>query len=644
MAGPSAEDLARLAELEAALAAERARAEAAVSSAAAASPEAVLRVFLHGAPVPPLVCDPPSTFRVPVQEKRAAEPHVCGECAEKTAALEAEKAARAAAEAGKAEAEAALAEAIRRAEADVAEATRRAKEAAAKAAAALAEEMAAGLAAAEAAAEAAAAAALAEQAAAALVAAEAAAAALAAAEKDVAEWRRRAEAAEAALAAGAEGSAAQLLAAEAGRAELVARLAAADAGWTAEAKAAEQARAGTAASEAARAEEQVAAAAARAAAAAQLAAVEAARAEVEARLAATEEARQQDAAAAGGALQKRAVGEQRLVAAVKTLKTDSKKNAAEATKMKQVATEAAVQLKRALADGRVKAESALAGRAGLESDLAALREQVVVVERVKEKAAAQRRELTHYAQTAFWSGSCEASFGVQISGWLDKMSVEKSKDDRDETAKQMAKKHAKLGKNFARDMLDRTWKKRWFVLSGGCLYYFKGPDDTSADPKGTMFLHRCRLSAAAFPAHSAARSGRGNMYVTELDGTGDDRMSIRVEGATVALNLKVRTADRQRSPAPPKARALPGVVCCPACWRAEMRFAGRVFRRRTRLSVLRGAPPCRSTLRSASTASSAGPSQAGRRRPTTLPRLPRTLHLTFPCRSFGCESSAGHHV
>eukprot|EP01052_Picozoa_sp_SAG31_P037355 SAG31_NODE_4811_length_2942_cov_1.685192_1_plen_106_part_10 len=90
---------------------------------------------------------------------------------------------------------------------------------------------------------------------------------------------------------------------------------------------------------------------------------------------------------------------------------------------------------------------------------------------------------------------------LQISGWLDKMSVEKSKDNRDETAKQLAKKQSKQAKNFARDFLDRTWKKRWFVLSGGCLYYFKSPDDVSADPKGLIFLHRARLFAAAFPSH-----------------------------------------------------------------------------------------------------------------------------------------------
>ena len=51
---------------------------------------------------------------------------------------------------------------------------------------------------------------------------------------------------------------------------------------------------------------------------------------------AAEAARVEERAVAGGAMQQRAAGEQRLASAVKTLKVDSKRHAADAAKMKQV--------------------------------------------------------------------------------------------------------------------------------------------------------------------------------------------------------------------------------------------------------------------------------------------------------------------
>jgi hypothetical protein len=255
---------------------------------------------------------------------------------------------------------------------------------------------------------------------------------------------------------------------------------------------------------------------------------------------------------------------QQLAKQLMVARGERQKSAAEAARLKQLVQQAVAQAKAAVVDGRAKVDSAMAGRADLDRQLATLRDSATVVNTIREQAAVMQDELTHYSQTAYWSGSCTAGYGVQMSGWLDKMSVEKSKDMRDETAQQMAKKQGKLAKNFARDFMDRTWKKRWFVLSGGCLYYFKGPNDVTADPKGVVFLHRARLHAAAFPT-GMSKSGRGDRYVTPL-GQGDDQLSIRVEGATVALNLKAANEDERIAWGVRLQKHIAFCEYCEQCW------------------------------------------------------------------------------
>ena len=218
-------------------------------------------------------------------------------------------------------------------------------------------------------------------------------------------------------------------------------------------------------------------------------------------------------------------------------------SAAEAAKLRSTVREVTRQAKAAVEDGRVKAESALLGRVSLVEEQLTARSQLLSLSDARDEITAAASDMAHYAMTAFWGGTATLPYGVQISGWLDKMSVEKSKDLREDTAGQVAKKHSKQAKNWGRDMLDRTWKKRWFVLSGACLYYYKSPDDTSANPKGVLFLHNARIRAASFPVGRQqwrqGSSGHGVKFVEAL-GQGDDPMCIRVEGHSVALNLKTK--------------------------------------------------------------------------------------------------------
>ena len=215
----------------------------------------------------------------------------------------------------------------------------------------------------------------------------------------------------------------------------------------------------------------------------------------------------------------------------------------EAATLRATVREVTRQAKAAVEDGRIKAESAFLGRVGLSEEQQAARVQLKSLSQERDDLSTAAGAMVHYAATAFWSGNCAMPYGVQMSGWLDKMSGEKSKDKREGTGSQVAKKQAKQAKNWGRDMLDRTWKQRWFVLSGGCLYYFKSPDDASADPKGILFLHNACIQAAAFPSAPdqwwQGSSGRGSKFVQEL-GQGDDLMSIRLEGQSVSLNLRCK--------------------------------------------------------------------------------------------------------
>lgn len=232
--------------------------------------------------------------------------------------------------------------------------------------------------------------------------------------------------------------------------------------------------------------------------------------------------------------------------AVASARQSEKEAAASATEVDQLhhtVREITRQAKAAVEDGRVKVESAALGREALLQEQVLARMQLDAVATERSELAASAHDLVHYAMTAFWAGNATLPYGAQISGWLEKMSVEKSKDKRDDTAGQVAKKHSKQAKNWGRDMLDRTWKRRWFVLSGGCLYYYKSPEDASANPKGYIFLHNAQIRAAAFPSTAGqwwqGASGHGAKFVREL-GEGDDLLSIRVVGHSVSLNLRAQ--------------------------------------------------------------------------------------------------------
>ena len=104
----------------------------------------------------------------------------------------------------------------------------------------------------------------------------------------------------------------------------------------------------------------------------------------------------------------------------------------------------------------------------------------------------------------------------------------------------MAKKQSKVAKSKIADIRGSVWKKRWFVLSGGALYYYKDDRDTSADPKGFFFLHDAKLQAAAFPDSANTwqdrlKSKQG--LAVPLEG-GDDPLALRIRGKSITLNLK----------------------------------------------------------------------------------------------------------
>ncbi len=129
--------------------------------------------------------------------------------------------------------------------------------------------------------------------------------------------------------------------------------------------------------------------------------------------------------------------------------------------------------------------------------------------------------------------------GVQ-NAQLFKSASEKDKDQRDETAGQVAKKQSKVAKSKIADIRGSVWKKRWFVLSGGALYYYKDERDSTADPKGFFFLHDAKLQAAAFPESANTwqdrlKSKQG--LAVPLEG-GDDPLALRIRGKSITLNLK----------------------------------------------------------------------------------------------------------
>ena len=174
------------------------------------------------------------------------------------------------------------------------------------------------------------------------------------------------------------------------------------------------------------------------------------------------EAAKDKAAAEVGELQE---SQRQAVATVQRHEQAAASSAAEAAKLRSTVREVTRQAKAAVEDGRIKAESALLGRVSLVEEQLTARSQLLSLSDARDEITAAASDMAHYAMTAFWGGTATLPYGVQISGWLDKMSVEKSKDLREDTAGQVAKKHSKQAKNWGRDMLDRTWKKRWFVLA-----------------------------------------------------------------------------------------------------------------------------------------------------------------------------------
>jgi hypothetical protein len=138
---------------------------------------------------------------------------------------------------------------------------------------------------------------------------------------------------------------------------------------------------------------------------------------------------------------------------------------------------------------------------------------------------------------------------VLCGAQLFKSASEKDKDQRDETAGQVAKKQSKMAKSKIAAIRDSVWKKRWFVLSGGALYYYKDDRDASADPKGFFFLHDAKLQAAAFPESANSWQERLTSkqgLAVPLDG-GDDPLALRIQGKSVTLNLKAPSQEERIS-------------------------------------------------------------------------------------------------
>lgn len=58
----------------------------------------------------------------------------------------------------------------------------------------------------------------------------------------------------------------------------------------------------------------------------------------------------------------------------------------------------------------------------------------------------------------------------------------------------------KAGWLYKEGRVRKTWKRRWFVLHGSTLSYFKSPDKNDQKPKGTISLETCVLKTATLEA------------------------------------------------------------------------------------------------------------------------------------------------
>lgn len=113
------------------------------------------------------------------------------------------------------------------------------------------------------------------------------------------------------------------------------------------------------------------------------------------------------------------------------------------------------------------------------------------------------------------------------------------------------------------------WKKRWFVLSGGALYYYKDDRDATANPKGFFFLHEAKLQAAAFPESASTwqerlKSKQG--LAVPLEG-GDDPLALRVQGKSITLNLKAPSEEERISWGVTIQKHIAFANYLEACWR-----------------------------------------------------------------------------